>query len=205
MKKLIFLLLLSTFYTSYSNIDLGVMTGMQITDASYDPNEPVSRTLYAIPLFGLFSKFDLSDNLAIQISPSYTAKKIEANQFFSMEVRSGYIDIPILLSYELDWGMAKPYIFAGPNIGIITNPKSTTYFFGKNEEDIDNDVEDIEYAIKGGLGMELEFDSFTIFGQAFYSHGLNDLYTPPEGITFPENVYLRSFGLQAGIHFPFGG
>jgi hypothetical protein len=72
------------------------------------------------------------------------------------------------------------------------------------DKNISKDIEDIEYAIKGGLGIELEFDSFTVFGQAFYSHGLNDLYTPPEGVTFPEDVYLRSFGLQAGIHFPLG-
>lgn len=204
MKKLIFIILFGTLSTAFSKLDLGFVTGLQITDVSYHPNDPLTRTIYGIPLFGLYSKFELSDNMAIQFSPSFTAKKIEASKLVSMEIRAGYIDIPILFSYELDWGMAKPYIFAGPNIGIITNPKSTTYFFGKNEEDIDDDVEDIEYAIKGGLGLELEFDSFTLFGQAFYSHGLNDLYTPPEGITFPEDVYLRAFGAQAGISFPFG-
>ena len=205
MKKLFLLLLLSTFYTSYSNIDLGVMTGMQITDASYEPNDPVDITLYGLPLFGLYTKFSIADKLAIQISPSYTTKKIDAGRVIIKQVRVEYIDIPILLSYEFDLGKAKPYIFAGPNIGIIYNPESTTFPFEKLDRDISKDIEDIEYAIKGGLGMELEFDSFTIFGQAFYSHGLNDLYTPPEGVTFPENVYLRSFGLQAGIHFPFGG
>jgi len=204
MKKLILILLLSTLTTTFAKVDLGVMTGLQITDASYEPNDPVSRTIYGIPLFGLYSKFSITDELSFQFSPSYTAKKFEATNFLSIELTSGYIDIPLLLSYEFDLGMAKPYVFVGPNIGIITNPKSTTYFFGKNEEDIDNDVEDLEFAIKGGLGLELEFESFTIFGQAFYSHGMNDLYTPPSGITFPEDVYLRSFGAQAGISFPFG-
>lgn len=204
MKKLIIIALFCAVSTTFAKVDLGVMTGFQVTDAKYKPNDPLSKTLYAIPLFGLYSKFSLFENLYLQFSPSFTTKKIDANQFFEAEISSGYIDIPLLVSYELDLGMVKPYVFLGPNFGIITNPKLITYYFGKNKEDISDDVADIEYAIKGGLGLEFEFDTFTIFGQAFYNYGLNDLYTPPKGVTFPEDVFLRSIGAQAGISFPFG-
>lgn len=146
----------------------------------------------------------MTDNLALQFSPSVSATRIEANYWVDIELRSGFIELPLLLSYELDFGMFKPYIFAGPNFGIITNPKSTTYFSGKVEEDISEDVADINYAIKGGLGLELEFEAFSFFGQMYFSYGLNDLYTPPSGITFPEDVYLRSIGVQGGISFPIG-
>lgn len=205
MKKLILIVLLSTLTTTFAKVDLGVMTGLQTTNANYKPDEPFVKTLHAMPLIGLYSKFGLSDNFAIQFSPSYTKKKIEANQFlYDLELASGYIDLPILLSFELNFGMLKPYIFAGPNIGIITNPTSNSSGFGfeSNEEDISDDVETIEYSIRTGVGLELEFESFSLFGQAYYGHGLNDIYNAPEGVTFPDEVYLRSIDIQLGISFP---
>lgn len=204
MKKII-ALMIGVFLTSatlFAQFDLGVMNGLHVTGANYEPDNPLSQTLYVIPQFGLYAKYGLTDNLALQFSPSVTANRIQANYFVNVELTSGFIDLPLLLSYEFDLGLFKPYVFAGPNFGIIFNPMSTTYFSGKVEEDISDDVADISYSIKGGLGLELEFEAFTFFGQAYYSYGLNDLYTPPDGVTFPEDVYLRSVGVQAGISFP---
>ena len=207
MKKLKFtilgLIICST--TAFAQFDLGVMNGMHATYADYEPNDPLSQTTYLIPQFGLFAKYALTDNLALQFSPSLSANRIEANYWLDIELRSGYLDLPILLSYEVDLGMFKPYVFVGPSLGIIINPRSITYSFGKVEEDISEDVADINYSVKGGLGLELEFKAFSFFGQMYFSYGLNDLYTPPDGITFPEDVYLRSIGIQGGISFPLGG
>ncbi len=205
MKKSVLLLFLGLFIsgsTLCAKFDLGALNGIHMTDAEFEPSRPLSKTLYAIPQFGLFAKYSLNHNLSIQSSPSITSKKIVANQIINIELTSEFIEIPILLSYEFDFGLFRPYVFVGPNIGIIVNPKSTTYFNGKVEEDISEDVADIEYAIKGGLGLELEFETFSFFGQAYLNYGLNDLYTPPSGITFPEDVYLRTYGIQAGISFP---
>lgn len=192
-----------------SQVDLGVMTGLQTTNANYKPNEPFAKTLYPKLLLGLYSKFGIYDSFSIQFSPSYTKKKIEASQFFyNIVLESDYIDIPILLSYELDFGLVKPYVFVGPNIGIITNPVSSIDYYNPNSisqtKDISEDVEKIEYAIKIGAGLEFEFDTFSLFGQALYSHGLNNVYNAPEGVTFPDEVYLRSIDIQFGISIPVG-
>ena len=57
MKKLILIVLMTTLSTAYAKVDLGVMTGLQTTNANFRPNEPFVKTLYPKPLIGLYSKF----------------------------------------------------------------------------------------------------------------------------------------------------
>lgn len=48
---------MTTLSTAYAKVDLGVMTGLQTTNANFRPNEPFVKTLYPKPLIGLYSKF----------------------------------------------------------------------------------------------------------------------------------------------------
>jgi hypothetical protein len=138
----------------------------------------------------------------------------------SMEVTS--LQFPVLLRYTLGHSVLRPYLSAGPMIGIFTNNRTTLSYttltyLGGNANEYRNDVvtlaaktqEKINYTFSGTarLGLQLKTKSrISPLIEVQYSRGRNtDQYFGVQqsaaGLETLGNLRYDSLGFMAGLEF----
>ena len=129
----------------------------------------------------------------------------ETEDFFGTTIESSIdmmtLTIPIFISYNLSEGDAKPYVFGGPEIGLLLKSEVTASF--EDEVDITFDTKDstatIELAFSIGAGYSMLVADMPAFVDVRYSLGLSNLDDSSSSSDFS----LKSRGIQifAGVYF----
>jgi hypothetical protein len=89
--------------------------------------------------------------------------------------KADYLDVPVLARLTFGKGV-RGYVFAGPSFDIKLNAKMKVGIMGQSEEeDISDQVEDFEFAVAFGGGIELG----PLLLEARWSEGLSKLNTDP--------------------------
>lgn len=105
-----------------------------------------------------------------------------------------YLEIPLLLRSTARNDGIKPFVFAGPKIGIllsaIANIKTTSL---SESRDLKKDTKPIDFSLDMGIGFEYAFGQTCFFGAARYSLGLVDIDKSSRG-----EWYSRDFQITAG-------
>ncbi len=194
-------------YKSQSEVDFGVIGGVNSSSIKLEPAEDFEvegRTTFG---FGLFTNIHANDILSLQVTPMYMQKGGNAKADFDFldytEYSADYLEVPILIRLNFDAGMIKPYVMAGPSLGFQLN---STYLDGDGEEvDITNDTKNFELSLVFGAGLEIELDNISLFGQLSYNHGLTNLDNSDGILDFTDEIYTRSIGVNVGLSVPLGG
>jgi hypothetical protein len=129
-------------------------------------------------------------------------------------IKRNYIEIPLTIKAQFGTGSVKPYVFAGPTIGILlsasvhsvanngTNSSDTT-------EDAKSSYTSTDFGILFGAGATFAINPTTsLFVEASYDYGLsnvsvNSTMTNPDGTTTTSNntENTRDIRLMVGILF----
>jgi hypothetical protein len=106
--------------------------------------------------------------------------------------KADYLDVPILARYTFGKGL-RGYVFIGPSLDFKLNAKMKVGILGESEEeDISEDVEDFEFALAFGGGVELG----PVLLEARWSEGLTNLNTAKDEPELKSRTILFLFGFR---------
>jgi opacity protein-like surface antigen len=207
---LIVLLFFSSTTLAQLPFKLGVRAGLNIASLSWDPELPSvidksSRTGFK---FGALAELGFVPMFAIQIEPMYVQKggNISAGGQESKNNLS-YLEIPILLKLKIPTpGPITPYVFAGPNIGILLSASSET---GGQSTDIKDEISSTDFALDLGAGVGFKVAPLVVLIiDARYSLGLSDIFNDTGKLDFAQSTgivgqKIKTTGIQivAGVMF----
>lgn len=216
------ILLLSTV-VSAQKLQVGAIGGLNIANISSDMEDTDTKTLTGFGIGGVLD-WKLSNNLSICFQPMYIQKGatlelvMEEDEDFDLfsdiegEFNYSYIEIPILFKYSLTSGNIKPYLMAGPTIGILTSAElqMTMMDIVSFGVDIKDQSESLDYGIVFGAGVSIPIGNPSLFVEGRYSLGLADVFKGTEAVDEDdlelEDAKVTHTGIQimAGISIPLG-
>jgi hypothetical protein len=200
MKRLIILLSVIFVVLSFSNLNaqlkVGVTAGANLANVSVDP-EPTEdlKMLFGFG-FGAVLELPLNNNLGLKVEPMYLGKGsvLEGNGT-EIDFNLNYLEIPVFIKYSIGKGKAKPYLYAGPSIGILLSAE----FDGRDQKE---NYASIDFGVAAGAGIDIPVGKNTIFIEARYALGLSDV-SDTDRDDIPE---IKTNGIQifAGFMIPLG-
>ena len=211
---LVFTMMCATFLSNAQvNVSLGLKGGPNFATASLDPESEFldpgdSKSSVTRFVVGGAVQIGFPGPVSIQAEPMYTQKgfKIEG-QGFEAKVKVDYITIPVLVKAKFGTSSVKPYLFAGPNIGIQLSSEVVAEGGGQSQTtDIDSITSSTDFAIDFGGGAEFEVAPMvSITADARYSLGLSNIVdvTTQPGATEP-SAKSRGFQILVGVLFRVG-
>ena len=169
---------------------------------------------------GVFVSYRLSDNMALQLEPSYMQQGgnlisiydytmfLVPDPPFLLEIREQKItfhnvEIPLLLKYEKTVGRLNLFGVAGPSLGINFSSNTRTnvsarsldeipiYYNFYTEENITSSIELLQYGVVGGIGFETPVGKHSLIFDVKYRYGLNK--------TYPGYSYLGIYQIQGDL------
>jgi opacity protein-like surface antigen len=217
MKKLLFTLAVLSFVTfSARNADaqqlmIGGRVGLNIGNASFSPSleSGISTSANTGLLIGGQLDNWFNDMWAISVQLLYVQKGVGLSasgngETISVSDAVNYIEIPILAKVAFGSGAIKPYLFAGPSIGIMVSASTTEN--GTSTSD-DSDFNSIDLAALVGAGVSFKIDGGpSIFVDAGYAIGLiniasnNSDNTVSPGVQ--QTIKTNDIRIAAGVMFP---
>jgi len=206
MKKAVFVLAVGLFVTAFfpqeaaAKIDftLGLKAGVSISNVSWSDDDGTESSLVK-PTFGVIGAFALSQTLAIQAEIDYVTmgESWEEEPYKTVETFN-YLQIPVLLrAYLVREGSTRPFLFAGPFIGILMSAHSKDYLDG--ELDFDQDVKSFhsstDFGAAFGAGTDFMVKKLKLFVDIRYHLGLSDTYTDSEKFSMKTRALLFTAGI----------
>jgi opacity protein-like surface antigen len=199
----ILVLCLASVAFSQTPMSIGVQGGLNFSNASFDPSmtpSPSTRTSY-----GIGALWEVGVNEMFFIQPELTYLTGGAKFDYTggtSTLKYDALSIPVLVKAKFDAGQIKPYIFAGPELGLTmksevenvpTSGASTTV-------DRKDSTESLNISIDFGAGAEYNLDAKTaLFLDARYSLGMTNLNK--ETATGAEKIKSTGFQIFVGVKF----
>lgn len=167
-------------------------------NADIDPPLDTKRTIGFMG--GAVLEIEFSEIFSVQPEVMYIQKRAKYSDVvnvppfgdvsFDATFKTDYIEIPILLKATFGTSDFKPFVFAGPNIGIMMSSELEVKAMGETQsESIKDETESTDFAIDFGAGGEFKVGSATVFVSGRYSLGLSDTVKDP-------NVKAKTNGIQ---------
>ena len=166
------------------------------------------------------SEFELGEKVSFQPELAYTRKGFKIEQgidldLFNVPVPLGvkavtsfdYLEIPLLLKYNLRGEGINAHVFAGPSMGYAISGKLKTkanFLFEIPISETDLNLDNLGYKrfeVGGVVGAGLSFDAKNgkFFVDARYTHGFTELYDVP---VIDLKVKNKNFGINVGYMIP---
>jgi len=222
--NLIVMALLALFIATLpagAQVKLGIIGGLNIAnlngeDADGSNIDFSSRTALGV---GGILDIGLSENVALRLEPMYLQKggKFDATDpdlgTATFTFKAGYLEVPAFLKIALGTNTTRPYLMAGPAIGVNLSPKVNLSASGVSlETDADKITKSTDFGLGFGAGVSFPAGSSSIFVEGRYVLGLTDIARAGTlsfmGAELPvddANIKTRGLQFMAGITFPLGG
>jgi hypothetical protein len=182
--SLIVFLSLGTIFSQ--NLSIGVRAGADYFTIKNDLIEDDAKfTLgynFAIPV-----EYNLNSVFSLQPELNFTQKGVafkfdQDGEEINLKLRTNYLELPVLFKARYGTQAIKAYAFAGPSLGFAASRKATTQIGDGDMESEsidfvdDGEVQDQrwEFAIVGGIGLDIKAGPGSFIIDARYSHGLTD-------------------------------
>ncbi len=132
---------------------------------------------------------DLNEDFALVSRPMYLGKGVEievmpeVGNVSSMGKGSyartelSYLELPLLLKYSLPTAGARPYLIAGPSLG-LRRSADAVYKFGSDaerREDIEKDFKSTDLSLQAGAGIGVNVGRAYLFAEGLYAFGLTNI------------------------------
>lgn len=215
MKNHIFLFFVSILFLAFCGAvsaqsnQIGFIGGINIANLEEEDSDFSSLTGFG---FGGVLDFALGDKFSLCLQPMYLQKGAsEEEGEVTLEIKMTYIEIPILFKFYLGSGDTKPYLMAGPTIGINLSSDMEMSRGGMSVEvDFSNVTETLDYGLAFGGGVSFPVGTNSLlFIEAKYVLGLADIVKEGEvefgGMTetIPDaEVKTNGIQIMAGMTFP---
>jgi len=201
---------------------VGVRFGVNLANEAFDANPPgISEAMRTGILAGLqvdrifsgvwsLSTEMLYDQKGADESLNRSGKAFEnyISQLGTVNLIFNYFEFPILLKASFGSGAVRPYLFAGPSIGVFFSGREEdhyTFTAGGSSVRVDTTtsnpnsyVNSLDISAIFGAGISVRLNSGQIlFMDADYAFGLSNV-----AVIFGSSVQSRDIRLAAGILFP---
>lgn len=177
---------------------LGVEGGINLSNMSITPDIPTSsgRTCMMV---GGFAEIGVSRTFSIRPGARFIMKGISnTNNGVTLTDKLSYLEFPVLMKVTFPLTEVKPYILAGPTLGIQLSA-STEFNNGQQSQtfDISSAYETIDFGLFFGSGIDFRIANKTeMFIGGGYSLGLTN-------VVKVQGVSGKNSGLQfmGGVKF----
>jgi hypothetical protein len=164
------------------HVNLGVKVGLNFyKNVNSNDVKTDFRTGFNL---GLLGHIHINDVWALQPEVYYSTQGYKAN---TTKVRTGYVNIPILLQYMFNNGFR---IQAGPQLGIMTN---ATLDAAGVSSDYKGNYKALEAALSVGISYVHPPSSFGV--DLRYNHGLTNINESDANKTYNRGIQLGVFYL----------
>lgn len=196
---------------------LGPKVGINFASASLEPSSQNSSGRTTI-LFGSAFELMFGKMFGVQVEPGYAMKGYSVDNIgiptangvvqANLAVKYNEIQIPILFKAKFLEGAVKPYVLAGPNLGIVATAKVTVSpaqgsQFQEQDVDIKSSTSGMDFGLDFGGGAEFKLaQSISLTGDIRYSLGLSNLdNTTAQQGQVQSSTKTRGFQIQLGALF----
>lgn len=179
----------------------GVKSGVNFANALLAPDLPpgFSKSARTGLLGGAFAEARLSGVFSVQLEALYTQKGFEVSSSAGTATyRLDYLEFPLTAKAEFGSGPLRPYLFAGPNVGVRlsadveTEAGSGDFRGATRTTDVCIDLgAGVLYRLNGGTGLLVE---------GRYSVGLVNVFSAGAA---GGSVNTRDLKILAGVSFAF--
>jgi hypothetical protein len=159
-------------------------------------------------------ELDLSPTLALASRPMYIGRGTDIKTLPELgdisalgkdsyaRTKLDYIELPLLIKYSLPAGEMRPYIIAGPVLGLLQRAKGVSKFGSAAEEreDIKKDFKSTDVGINVGAGIGANLGQAYVFAEGLYGFGLTNINKDKT----EETGKNRCSQLRAGVTLRFG-
>jgi hypothetical protein len=179
----------------------GVKGGVTLADVPNslgDFDEPGASTSLRVGFAaGGFVSIRFGGGFSIQPEVLFTQKGVtlevsDGGSIGDLKFQADYLDVPVLARVTFGKGL-RGYLFAGPSFDFKLNATMKTGIMGESDEaDISDDVEDFEFAVVFGGGVELG----PLLLEARWSEGLSNINVGPDDPELKTRTILFLVGLR---------
>ena len=220
-RTFVMILALSLALSLGAQIRMGVVGGVNFADLeTIGESEVSTRTVFGI---GAVFDFSLTRNFVLRLEPMYIQKggRLEEGEDVNSDpggwVKSSFIEIPLFL--KVTYGSRiRPYLMAGPTIGILLNSDLELDAYGLSfKGDMEEVTRRIDFGLGFGAGITIPIRFFSLFIEGRYTLGLSNLQRggtfevsagpmaiPIEFDKEDDKYKNRGFQILAGIAFSLG-
>ncbi|MFX0138110.1 MAG: porin family protein [Candidatus Hodarchaeota archaeon] len=208
------LICLSSLGVNAQNHQIGLIGGINLANLDEKDEEYDIRTVFGVG--GVF-ELGVGEKFAICFEPMYLqkgAKSEEVEDFIkvTIEGKFAYLEIPVFFKVPLGTSSTRPYIMAGPTIGILLSSNIGMSMMGIDiEVDTKDLTKSIDYGLGVGGGVSFPIGKNTLFIEARYTLGIADIAKEGEmeidgeKETVPDSeVKTRGIQIMAGMSIPIG-
>lgn len=211
-------------FTAYSQVHVGLVGGVNvstITDEDPDVVEIASRTRFSL---GGVVEVALGRGLSLRTEPTYLKKGAvttvsEDGVTGTNEFQFSYLEVPLLLSYTFSGGAVRPFVTAGPSVGLFLDADDAVLRRpdGVFKGDLDETIDRFDVGLAFGSGVRYPVGRLTLFAQGRYTLGLTNInHGGPVTIRDevnnlsldfeidPSETKTRGFQMMVGVTFRFG-
>lgn len=182
---------------SQSRIKLGFEAGLNLANVSFSPSVTTGTRTGLI--FGGVIEAGFNPQFALVSGLRYIMKGTEVTSTNSTTVsKANYLEIPALLKVKFPMTEVKPYLIAGPTLGLKLSASTRTDFGTTGGNDVDNpNVESTDFGLFFGAGIDFGLNpNVDLYFQPGYSLGLSNV-SKTQGQTAKTN----GIQLVAGVKF----
>lgn len=195
-------------------VRIGVEAGMSLANQSFSYGDYVWMETYRFGfVVGGLVEIGLSNVMYVQIEPRLIQKgmrtPVTLGKFFELsdeaDFQLDYAEFPVLLKARFGTSNFKPFLCAGPSIGVLLSATYRTeqYDSGilrtRKGIDIRGDYKSIDYAVILGGGGEYQLSrNVSLIGSARYSFGLYNISTRSSGDVTSNGIEVL-FGSLFGL------
>ena len=205
MKRLVcsalLLVLLAAPQVQAQSFDLGVKGGVNLANVSTNiPTIEDIKTSNTGFVGGAFLGIGLGSVFSIQPELLYSQKGFSAEEGdLEASLNTNYLEIPLLVKANLDAGLLRPAIYAGPVLSFET---SCNFSLAGISEDCDvgddfTERKTTEWGLDFGANLDILLGPIMLVADARYQLGLTNL----ADVDTDEEVKTRMWQFMAGIGF----
>ncbi len=168
--------------TAYPHVQVGLVGGVNVatlTDEDPDVVDVSSRTRFSL---GVVVDVALGRGFSLRTEPTFLRKGAvttvsEDGITGENEFLFSYLEVPLLLSYTFGAGPVRPYLTAGPSIGLFLDADDAVLRRpdGVYKADMDAVVERFDVGLALGSGVSYPVGRVTLFAQGRYTLGLANI------------------------------
>ena len=167
---------------AFSQIHVGLVGGVTVGTLTMEDPDVVdvsSRTRFSL---GGVVDVAVGQRFSLRAEPTYLRKGAVTTENDDgvpgeNEFQFSYLEVPLLLSYTLDANPVRPYLTAGPSIGVFLDADDVVLRRpdGTFKADMDAVIERFDIGLALGSGVSYPVGRATLFVQGRYTLGLANI------------------------------
>jgi hypothetical protein len=113
------------------------------------------------------------------------------------ETKLTYIEVPLLLKYELPTPVLKPFIYGGASVAFLMKAEKKNQRIDTDWVDITDNLKSTDYGLVAGAGIGVL--GITLEGR--YTHGLENTVDSKSGDMLVDEAKNKTWSIMAGFDF----